>query len=201
MVAIIKDHTRTVRTEYRTHTNGNIYKNHKNRSNVKWLRIVRSDNKFKTYTSTNGHYWKHAHTINFSNFCDCVFAGMVAYSKDPSEAVTASFDQLEINSDEQSSLATVPAGPTAIEELSYQLSPNPSSGYVRVSLPNLQQVEGAKELLIYNSTGQLVYRERLPAEQEGAYALDLSALGAGIYYTQLSVNGEYRATKKLVIHK
>ncbi len=201
MVAIIKDHTRTVRTEYRTHTNGNIYKKHKNRSNVKWLRIVRSDNKFKTYTSTNGRYWKHAHTINFSNFGDCVFAGMVAYSKDPSEAVTASFDQLEINSDEQSSLATVPAGPTAIEELSYQLSPNPSSGYVRVSLPNLQQVEGAKELLIYNSTGQFVYRERLPAEQEGAYALDLSALGAGIYYTQLSVNGEHRATKKLVIHK
>ena len=201
MVAIIKDHTRTVRTEYRSHTNGNIYKKHRNRSNVKWLRIVRSDNKFKTYTSTNGRYWKHAHTINFSNFGDCVFAGMVAYSKDPSEAVTASFDQLEINSDEHSSLATVPAGPTAIEELSYQLSPNPSSGYLRVSLPNLQQVEATKELLIYNSTGQLVYRERLPAEQEGAYELDLSALGAGIYYTQLSVNGEYRATKKLVIHK
>lgn len=205
MISMIKDHTRTVRTEYRISTNGRILKKHKNRSGVKWLRMVRNDNKFKTYTSTNGRTWKHSHTFSFSSFADCVYPGIIVYNKDDDGPVTATFDQLNINSAGNSPLA-IPTNGIALNaehttEFSFQLSPNPSSGNVRIDFNSIPEMEGNKALFIYNSTGQLVYREDLPTFQTGSHAMDVRSLEAGIYYTRLIVNGKPIGSKKLIVNK
>ena len=165
LVAIVKDLTRRVRTEYRSSTGGSLRHKSKNRSGVDWLRIVRSGNKFKTYTSTNGSYWRLAHTINFPSFADCIEVGLITYAKDADEEATAVFSELEI-SGENSSYNQAILPPVAMEShssnnqtggnLELKLSPNPFQEETRIhfSLKMMEEIH----LAIYDLQGRQIQR-------------------------------------------
>ena len=218
LVGIVKDLTTRVRTEYRSSTDGNISYKSKNRYGVDWLRIVRNGSKFKTYTSTNGSYWKLAHTINFSSFEDCVSIGMMVYSKDADEPVSAEFDQVKITGDSYSSLTALPdATPSVLEttaenslkedfraEIQLAVAPNPFVDQTQLRFELSQEEEVSLE--VYNLQGQRL--QQLAKAKLGAglhkYTWDGTdgngqAASAGIYFLRLRIGQKWYTRKVSLI--
>ncbi|MBX2876324.1 MAG: hypothetical protein KTR30_29660, partial [Saprospiraceae bacterium] len=159
LVALVIDLSPRVRTEYRVNTNGALSSKNKNRSGVDWLRIVRTGNTFKTYTSTDGDYWKKAHTIEYESFEDCIEVGLITYTKDVDEEAVAVFSQLEITGENSSySQPAIPALATDARSLDtdvqLQVSPNPFSAQAKISFELSESAE--VNLTIYNLQGQAV---------------------------------------------
>ena len=96
------------------------------------------------------------------------------------------------------------AAPAEIQESNQGLNiyPNPTTGFVRLDLRLLNNRIGEKTLVIFNSLGQMVYRELLPADHLGSnYRLDLTNFESGVYYLKLEVEEEIVATDKLSLMK
>ena len=72
-------------------------------------------------------------------------------------------------------------GVEEINPSSIGVYPNPSSGFVMLSLTN-----GAQGIRIYNSTGELVYSDR---NTTGSFQLDISQWSAGAYRIVTNDNG------------
>ena len=89
--------TRRVRREWRASYEGIVSQSNSNRSRVKWLRIVRKGNEIKSYTSTNGSYWRLLYKTTFSNLEDCIYVGMMAYSLNGSAEVRAVFEHVTLS--------------------------------------------------------------------------------------------------------
>ncbi|MBX2877234.1 MAG: HYR domain-containing protein [Saprospiraceae bacterium] len=219
-VSKIKDLTPRTRTEYRSSTGGSISFKSKHRSNVEWLKIVRKGTKFKTYTSTNGTYWRLSHTINFPNFEDCIYAGLVLYSKSSDAPATAVIKHVKVMGDAYSSLAVSPdATPAAIEnvgetalgkglqaDLKLSVAPNPFAEQTQIefTLPTASDVT----LEIYNLHGQRVQsveNARLDAGNH-RYQWDGQSsrgenLPTGIYLLRLRVDKKWITTKVSLINK
>ncbi len=215
-VSMLKSQTRQVTTEYRASTNGSLRQKHKNRSGVEWVRIVRIGNKFKTYTSTNGSSWKHAHTINFSNFADCVHAGIMTYSRRSYDPVTATFDQLSVVSYSSTALAALPTGTSAAMEdvteqssdnyfpsndLVLEVAPNPFSDQTQIEFELPQEAEVTLE--IYNLQGQRV-KQLIAAQLLGGIHQEMwtgtdakgQVMPTGVYLLRLQV-GQRSLSKKI----
>jgi len=208
MVAMVKDLTRRVRTEYRSSTDGTISYKGKNRSGVDWLRIVRTGSKFKTYTSTNGSYWRLAHTINFSSFDDCVQVGLFVYTKDADEPVTAVFDNVEVSGDNYVAHQQLPSGlpenaSTTRQQLmdtQLQIAPNPfaTQTQIEVILPTETDVL----MDIYNLHGQRVQSLENARLDAGTHRYEWDgnssrgeSLPTGIYMLRLRAGKKWITTK------
>ena len=162
-ISLVKDLTRRVRTEYRYSTGGSLTYKSKTRSDVAWLRIVRSGNKFKTYTSTNDSYWRLAHSITFPIFESCIELGLITYSKNSRNPATAVFSELEILG-ENSSYGQAILPPVAMEShssnnqtggnLELHASPNPFQEETRIHF-SLEQMQ-AISLSIYDLQGRQI---------------------------------------------
>lgn len=220
-VSMLKSQTRQVTTEYRASTNGNLRQKHKNRSGVEWVKIVKIGTKFKTYTSTNGSYWKHAHTINFSNFADCVYAGIMTYSRRSYDPVTATFDQLSIISYSNTAREALPTGASvALEQVSEQsraddfqghplslaVAPNPFSDQTRIEF-NLQTTAEVT-LEIYNLHGQRVHSLENAQLDAGTHRYQWDgnsskgeSLPTGIYMLRLRADMKWVTTKVSLINR
>ena|GEM_PF-5145682 len=219
-VSIIKDLTRRIRTEYRSTTGGSISYKSKNRSGVDWLKIVRDGSKFKTYTSTNGYYWKLAHSINFSNFDDCIQVGILVYTKNANGPISATFSDVKIAGDNYSALEQVPGGPaTAVDagvtqittknqlaDIGLSVAPNPFADQTQIefSLPKPSDVT----LEVYNLHGQRIQsleHSRLDAgthryEWDGT-GRDGASLPTGIYMLRLRADKKWYTTKVSLISR
>jgi hypothetical protein len=81
----------------------------------------------------------------------------------------------------------------AESEVSWEISPNPVKDRLMVrGLPN-----GPCSLALYNGMGALLYRS--PECRNGGMELDLSTVGRGLYFLELTAEGAFRSTKKLVV--
>lgn len=220
-VSIVKDLTRRVRTEFRTSTGGNIYSRHKNHSSVEWLRIIKEGSKFKTFTSRDGISWRLVHIITYSNFEECIYVGLVVYSKDTYTPATAVFKQVKVIGDTYSS-RTTSSNPstTVIESLSeteletglqtndlqLNVAPNPFADQTQITfnLPRATEVT----LEIYNLHGQRVQsleNGRLAAGThryawEGQSSKGES-LPTGIYMLRLRVDKKWVTTKVSLVNR
>jgi len=211
-VSILKSQTRQVTTEYRASTNGSLSQKHKNRYGVDWVRIVRTGSKFKTYTSTNGSYWKHAHTITYSNFAACIETGIMVYTRTASEPVVAVFNDLDITGVYNNyAPLDAPELPKAIEvsdqkikpQVQLDISPNPFSQQVKIAF-SLTQSQ-AVSLAIYNLQGQLIRQFKAgtlePGEHQNIWdGTDESGikLPSGMYLVQLK-QGEAVISRKILL--
>lgn len=214
MVALVKDLSPRVRTEYRSSTDGSLSVKNKNRPGVDWLRIVRVGNKFKTYTSTNGFYWRKAHTIEFESFEDCLEVGLITYTKDTDEEAVAVFSQLKITG-ENTSYTQSPIPSTAMESHSakhqlgastaLRVSPNPFRDETRINftLDQAQQIS----LAVYNLQGQLVQRVEDSLLDAGTHVRTWEGtnqagakMPSGIYLIQLRI-ADQLINKRVVLQE
>ncbi|NET38644.1 MAG: T9SS type A sorting domain-containing protein, partial [Cyanothece sp. SIO1E1] len=163
LVGLVKDRNRKVRTEYRSSINGSMSYKSKTRSGVDWLRITRTGSKFRTYTSTDGSYWRMVYSINFPNFAECIQVGLITYAMDANQQAVAVFSELEVI-EENGSYTQSDFPPVAMEnhssshqlgtDLVLKVSPNPfqQETWINFTLAQPQQLS----LSIYNMQGQLV---------------------------------------------
>ena len=220
-VSMLKSQTRQVTTEYRASTNGSLFQKHKNRSGVEWVKIVRIGNKFKTYTSTNGSYWKLAHTINYSNFADCVQVGMMAYSRRSYDPVTATFDQFSVTAYSDAALAALPSGASGVMEeateqarendfqptdLLLEVAPNPFSDQTQIAFHLARTADISLE--IYNLHGQRVQSLENAQLDAGVHRYQWDgnsskgeSLPTGIYLLRLRVDKKWITAKVSLINR
>jgi len=80
-----------------------------------------------------------------------------------------------------------------------QCTPNPTTGATTISYE--LYAEGAVEIFVYNSIGQLVLQIPQGTREEGAHQATVSLINMpkGIYHYALYINGERTDTKKLVL--
>ncbi len=87
---------------------------------------------------------------------------------------------------------------SAVEGASFELSPNPGSGEIRVLFSENNQVEGA--LRLYDALGRTVHYLNLTSGQK-SYHWDVSALPAGVYTASWLKNKQRIQSQKLIINK
>lgn len=220
MVAMIKDLTPRVRTEYRSSIGGNIAYKSKYRSGVDWLRIVRNGSKFKTYTSTNGSYWRLAHSINFSNFEACIHVGLMVYTKDPDEPAAVTFEDVKISGDNynsltQSSTSTNGSSQGTLTQdiqkdlpakIDLNVAPNPFATQTQIAftLPKSSKVT----LEIYNLHGQRVQSLENAQLDAGTHRYQWDgqrnkgeSLPTGIYMLRLRADKKWFTTKISLVNR
>lgn len=71
---------------------------------------------------------------------------------------------------------------------SFSVYPNPSAGFITVSIPEMGASSNGTLLHIYNSQGRLI-RTATVTSDHGKQELDLKNVPAGLYYVQLDRNG------------
>ncbi|NET37224.1 MAG: T9SS type A sorting domain-containing protein, partial [Cyanothece sp. SIO1E1] len=219
-VSIIKDLTNRVRTEYRSASGGSISYKSKNRSGVDWLRIVRDGSKFKTYTSTNGYYWRLAHSINFSDFDDCIQVGMLVYTKNANGPISATFSNVKIAGDNNSALEQISGNPapavnagvtqivttSQLADIGLNVAPNPFADQTQIAftLPKASDVT----MVIYNLHGQRVQNLEDARLDAGTHRYRWDgrsgkgeSLPTGIYMLRLRVDKKWFTTKVSLINR
>lgn len=217
-VSKIKDLTPRTRTEYRSSTGGSISHKNKNRSGVKWLRIVREGTKFKTYTSTDGSYWRHAHTITFPSFAECIYAGLVVYSKSADTPVNAVFKHVTISGDSDNTFTVSGATPPQVVEglgvqqavesrktndLQFAVAPNPFTTQTQVDFTLAESATVTLE--VYNLHGQRVQSLERAQLDAGNYRYQWDGMDAGqrplpsgVYLIHLRIGKEVQHQKVML---
>lgn len=208
-VGALKDFsTRRVRREYRSTYGGYVARLHSNRSRVKWFRIVRKGNEIKSYTSTNGSYWRLLYRVVLPNLEDCVYIGMMAYSKNSSSEVEAVFDNVSFSGSGSSLIANSTSLPSSIKafetdlevnEAEVNIFPNPSNGQSQIELNGF--AETPAQIWVRDAFGKVVRQIELDQPEGAVLPLDLQDLPAGLYLISVRQDQQEIITKKLMIQR
>jgi hypothetical protein len=90
--------------------------------------------------------------------------------------------------------------PTALfqnkNEISFNVFPNPSNGQFQLKISNHKSLNG--KILIFSTTGALVYESILPAIPQSLVQLDLSTLSKGTYILQV-LSADNLFSKSIII--
>ncbi|NET31229.1 MAG: HYR domain-containing protein [Cyanothece sp. SIO1E1] len=200
--------TRRVRREYRSSYGGSVARIHSNRSRVKWFRIVRKGNEIKSYTSTNGSYWRLLYRVVMPNLDDCVYIGMMAYSKNSSSEVEAVFDNVSFSGSGSSLIDnnnSLPNSFTAfdtdleIEQPDVNIFPNPSNGQSQIELNGFQETPA--QIMVRDAFGKVVRQIEVDYPEGTVLPLDLQDMPAGLYLISVMQDQQQVITKKLMIQK
>lgn len=87
---------------------------------------------------------------------------------------------------------------TEIQNASFKLYPNPTTGQLWLQLGDLTSQYENIQLVVYNQVGQTVLRKTLPQFANPTETLDLSGLKPGMYIVQLRA-GEMWLSKKVAV--
>ncbi len=200
--------TRRVRREYRSSYGGSVARIHSNRSRVEWFRIVRKGDEIKSYTSTNGSYWRLLYRVVMPNLDDCVYIGLMAYSKDSSSEVEAVFDNVSFSGSGSSLIDnnnSLPNSFTAfdtdlsIEQPEVNIFPNPSNGQSQIELNGFQETPA--QIMVRDAFGKVVRQIEVDYPEGTVLPLDLQDMPAGLYLISVMQEQQQVITKKLMIQK
>lgn len=204
--------TRRVRREYRAEYGGIVAQRLSNRSRVEWLRIVRTGNKIKSYTSTNGSSWRLLYQVTFSNLEDCIYLGMMTYSLNSSAKVEATFENVTLSGtgsvasdvfDDGNNGSLDPGGIPAwskvgnVGDATIEVFPNPASDRVQLILEDFQ--DKPAQLIVRDAFGKMVRRIDLDSAMGVVMSLEVQDLTPGIYIISLVQDKQLMNSKKLVV--
>lgn len=200
--------TRRVRREYRSTYGGIVTQSHSNRSRVKWFRIVRKGDEVKSYTSSNGSYWRLLYRVILPNLDDCVKIGMMAYSSNGSSTVDAVFDNVSFSGsgssliDNNNSLPnTFTAFDTdlTIEQPDVNIFPNPSNGQSQIELNGFPETPA--QIMVRDAFGKVVRQIEVDYPEGTILPLELQDMPAGLYLISVMQDQQEVITKKLMIQR
>lgn len=204
--------TRRVRREYRAEYGGIVAQRLSNRSRVEWLRIIRTGNKIKSYTSTNGSSWRLLYQVTFSNLEDCIYLGMMTYSLNGSAKVEATFENVTLSGtgsvasdvfDNGNNGSLDPGGIPAwskvgnVGDATIEVFPNPASDRVQLILEDFQ--DKPAQLIVRDAFGKMLRRIDLDSAMGVVMSLEVQDLTPGIYIISLVQDKQLMSSKKLVV--
>ena len=207
MVGIASDLSRDVRAEYRVTTDGNLFRSVKRRTGAEWFKIVRTGDKFMSYTSTNGSDWRLLRTTNFDNMAECMYVGIQAYSINGNAIFTATIDEFTVTGANSSNLERTETTPETTplhvimqekktgSEYDLSIAPNPFSPETRISF-NLDKTAEVS-LTLFDLQGQIVKQLTKGQFEPGLHQNQWDGsneagtqLPSGLYLVQLQIGSE-----------
>ena len=204
--------TRRVRREWRSTYGGIVSQSQSSRSRVKWLRIVRKGNEIKSYTSTNGSYWRLLYKVTFPNLDDCIYVGMTAYSLNGNAKVEATFEDVTFSGsgtvaggvfNDGTNGGLDPAGLQAwgtvgnVGNGTIEVFPNPASNQAQIVLDGFE--DKPAQLFVRDAFGKIVRQIDLDSALGVVMPLEVQDLAAGVYMISLVQNERLVISKRLVV--
>jgi len=193
---LLKTQLQTIlKAEVRQTSGGGTISTQIMRQGVKWLKLVRTANRFDEYTSVDGVAWMSAFSTTLV-MNSCVQIGVFSEGLSFSRSYQARFDNVVV----AGSLCAPASKSTEVEGLNEnsvpdsQLSiyPNPASKTVHVEIA---KTASKVTLSILSLEGKLIRSGRI---ENSSSQIDVSALKPGIYILRFDLDGE-RVTRRLVI--
>jgi hypothetical protein len=161
-----------------------------------WLRITRTGNMFRGYTSMDGITWWYVMQV-LVPMNSCIDIGLVLQNMQAASTAEATFANVSTTGGTpMDAIQTEGFTESLIGDIS--IYPNPSAG--QISLEMREFAGQDLQLAILNSQGQLVWSKALPEAPDFIDNIDLKHLPAGIY--QLMINDAKamtKATQRIVI--
>lgn len=182
-----------IRSEIRQTTNGGHITSQILRQGVRWLKIVRTGNRFDTYTSVEGTSWRAAYSTTLS-MGSTVQIGLFSESKNFSSITEVKFDNVTLTSASAKYYQTEPFITDQFSNKQIEVYPNPASSFATIAIPALTSVA---DLLVLSSEGKVILAKQISASE---YSLDISNLKAGIYILRFTIDNEI-VTKRLIVMK
>lgn len=202
---VLKDYsTRRVRREWRAAYGGIVSQSHSNRSRVKWMRIVRKGDEIKSYTSSNGSSWRLLYKVKFTDLDDCIYVGMMTYSRNGSAEVEAVFEDVSITGNGISSFVnnnttTIPTSNVEVGNIGdINIFPNPVSDQAQIVLKGFQ--DKPVQLVVRDTFGKVVKQIKTDAA-DVSLSLDVQDLSTGVYLITLIQEQQVMVSKRLVIQR
>ncbi len=202
--------TRRVRREWRASYGGIVSQAQSSRSRVKWLRIVRDGNQIKSYTSTNGTYWRLLYKVTYPNLDECIYVGMMTYSLNGSALVEAEFESVTLSGSgtvagdlSDNGISVTPEDLNAwgtvgnVGNGTIDIFPNPASGQAQLILEDFQ--DEPAQLFVRDAFGKVVRQIDLDSAIGVVMPLDVQDLMPGLYIVSLVQDGQLMSSQKLVV--
>lgn len=161
-----------------------------------WLRVVRSGNVFYAYISVDGEVWAPAGTAAAINMSSCISVGLFVENTNNATETVATFDQVSLSGNGSNNLAIAAPSMVAADSEDVNLSayPNPTSGSVRLKLPESYMGKDL-EIVLMNASGTELARLFTNDDQP---VVDLSEHAAGFYFLRIVGEGLPVQTLRIV---
>jgi hypothetical protein len=199
---MINRSSNTLRREVRYDTGGQAFPMHFSSPCERvWLRLVRTGNTFRGYTSQDGLTWWYVMQV-LVPMNSCVEIGLVLTNMQAGVQGTATFANVSYTGGAAQPNAYAPDYGTAIEDmaqLDVNVFPNPASGLVQVDL--IQYAGKPVSLEVFDFNGKLVWTREWSAATGATETLDLHTLPVGAYALRVKSAGLTDVTKRILLQR
>ena len=198
-VQLMRNNTPHVRREVRYTENANAIMSNFPSFNAPWLKMERTGNTFRGFTSSNGVHWNQVLTTNIP-MQECIKVGVVVSNyvvPGETRADFSDFQTVAVNLNLESNDNEVEALNLEMttEKGGITVYPNPSNGVFQVNLSetNLETVQ----MNVFSAMGKQVKSMEIPFSPN--LEMDLREFPTGIYYLQVLLDDGTLHTEKLVV--
>ncbi|MBE0637140.1 MAG: T9SS type A sorting domain-containing protein, partial [Bacteroidales bacterium] len=178
---------------YRTSTGSSMRNLSQVAQLIRWMKIQRSGNNFKVFTSYNGTTWQQRYSGTIS-MGSCIQAGIFTESVLATRTSMAWFDNVEVVNFLKSGddFAGVDVIEMDKEQFQIDLYPNPADDQVTLSIADN---ESEVSYQISDMEGRLIGQSSFSGSET---FIDVSGYKPGLYIIRLEIGGEI-VTKRLVV--
>jgi hypothetical protein len=170
-----------------------------NPSSRSWLRIERTGNVFRGYTSANGvNWWFVMQVVVPMN--SCIDVGLVLINMQSNFAGNVTFEQVVVTGADSGPTISAPTTYLDREDeaiLDAVVYPNPGTGIVHIDL--LQYIGRPVELSVFDNQGRFISSRKLEKCSGETEIFDLMDKPSGVYTLRISTPGFPEITKLVVI--
>ncbi len=179
------------------------------RSRVEWFRLVRAGKKIKSYTSTNGSYWRLLQVVTLPDLEDCLYMSLMAYSLNGNAEVEAVFDNVSVSSSGNLASSLVVDGTqlpdqqqsyTGLDQFGrITLFPNPANEQTQIALEGFEDKPAL--MIVRDQFGKVVRKLQLDTAADNQQRLDTNDLTPGLYLLTIVQNEQIVGTKRLIVQR
>jgi hypothetical protein len=193
----------TLRREIRLTTGGQAYPMHfSSPCERTWLRIVRTGNIFRGYTSQDGVTWWYVMNVHVP-MNSCIEMGLVLTNMQPNSLDFANFRNVTVTGGAQGPNLWRAGMEESLESeeelLDVNVYPNPVSGELQVDLSAF--AGKSVRLSLYNMQGQALMVLNLEEITDYIHQLDLSKVPTGVYSLRVQTAGAAELSRRVVVQR
>lgn len=201
--------TRRVRREWRASYGGIVSQSQVSRSRVEWFRLVRTDKKISSYTSTNGSYWRLLQVVTLPELEECLYMSLMAYSLNGNTEVEAVFDNVSVSASgniasglivEDAQLPDQQQSYTGLDQFgSIAIFPNPANDQTQIALDGFEDKPAL--MIVRDQFGKVVRQLQLDSAADSQQRLNTNELTPGLYLLSIVQHEKIVGTKRLIVQR
>ena len=166
-----------------------------------WLRIVRTGNIFRGYTSQDGVTWWYVMQVHVP-MNSCIEIGLVLTNMQLGIQGNGTFANVSVTGGQSGPSVMSPGMEASLdmeEALDIRVYPNPVASDLQV---DLSAYAGRRvELGLYDIQGQLLMVREIDEVGTEPETMDMRGLPAGVYHLQIRTSGAAIVSRRVIVHK